>query len=98
MRRNKKFYVYMMLFVVLIAQLAFSGKALAGTDAAASVDKAEADTQADGTVALYNSDNLSENTNVAAFALEAGAVNDNEAQQAQVEPRIVYNSTLAPDG
>lgn len=98
MRRNKKFYVYMMLFVVLIAQLAFSGKALAGTDVAASVDKAEADTQADGTVALYNSDNLSENTNVAAFALEAGAVNDNEAQQAQVEPRIVYNSTLAPDG
>lgn len=98
MRRNKKFYVYMMLFVVLIAQLAFSGKALAGTDVAASVDKVEADTQADGTVALYNSDNLSENTNVAAFALEAGAVNDNEAQQAQVEPRIVYNSTLAPDG
>lgn len=97
MRRNKKFYVYMMLFVVLIAQLAFSGKALAGTDVSASVrtsaDKAT-DAQADSTVALYDSDN----TQAAVLSLEAGVQAVNEAQEAKVEPKIVYNSTLTENG
>lgn len=100
MRRNKKFYVYMMLFVVLIAQLAFSGKALAGTDVAADVRTSVAgalDTQADSTVALYNSDNLSQDTNVAMFS--AVVTDTPEAvEEAKVEPRIVYNSTLTANG
>ena len=63
MRRNKKFYVYMMLFLVLIAQLAFSGKGFIGTDVAASVRTSASgavDMQADSTVDLYVSDDLSE--------------------------------------
>ena len=54
MRRNKKFYVYMMLFVVLIAQLACSGWTMAGTPepVGAAVHNA-GNAQADSTVATY---------------------------------------------
>lgn len=100
MRRNKKFYVYMMLFVVLIAQLAFSGKALAGTDVDAAVKTSAAgapDSQADSTVALYNSDNLSQDTNVTALSADMTDTLE-AAEEAKVEPKIVYNSTLTANG
>ena len=94
MRRNKKFYVYMMLFVVLIAQLAFSGKTMAGTpepvNAAVMHDADSA--QADTTVNPYDSDNLLRNTQT------VDNTDEEAAQMAQVEPRIVYTSTLAADG
>lgn len=97
MRRNKKFYVYMMLFVVLIAQLAFSGRTMAGTPEPVGVAVYNAgDAQADSTVAPYNSDNLLENTEK-----EVALTSDNgsdAAEAAQVEPRIVYISTLSANG
>lgn len=99
MRRNKKFYVYMMLFVVLIAQLAFSGNSFIGTDVAASVRTSDAgavDMQADSTVDLYVSDDLSENTQAVALAQSGVAVETNE--EAKIEPRIVYNNTLTASG
>lgn len=97
MRRNKKFYVYMMLFVVLIAQLAFSGRTMAGTPEPvdAAVHNA-GNAQADSTVAPYYSDNLLENTEK-----EVALTSDNgsdAAEAAQVEPRIVYISTLSANG
>lgn len=97
MRRNKKFYVYMMLFVVLIAQLAFSGRTMAGTpeQVGAAVHNA-GNAQADSTVAPYYSDNLLENTEK-----EVALTSDNgsdAAEAAQVEPRIVYTSTLSANG
>lgn len=100
MRRNKKFYVYMMLFVVLIAQLAFSGKGFIGTDVAASVRTSASgavDMQADSTVGLYVSDDLSEDIQASPLMAAAGAavVTDEEAK---IEPRIVYNSTLTANG
>lgn len=97
MRRNKKFYVYMMLFVVLIAQLAFSGKTMAGTPEPVNAAVYNADSaQADSTVAPYESDNLSENTQkVVALTSDNGS---DSAEAAQVEPRIVYTSTLSADG
>ncbi len=97
MRRNKKFYVYMMLFVVLIAQLAFSGKTMAGTPEPvnAAIYNAE-NAQADRTVAPYESDNFSENTQKAvALTTDNGS---DSAEAAQVEPRIVYTSTLSANG
>ena len=97
MRRNKKFYVYMMLFVVLIAQLAFSGKTMAGTPEPVSAAVHNAGkAQADSTVAPYYSDNLLENTEK-----EVALTSDNgsdAAEAAQVEPRIVYTSTLSANG
>ena len=97
MRRNKKFYVYMMLFVVLIAQLAFSGKTMAGTPEPVSAAFHNAGkAQADSTVAPYYSDNLLENTEK-----EVALTSDNgsdAAEAAQVEPRIVYISTLSANG
>lgn len=97
MRRNKKFYVYMMLFVVLIAQLAFSGKTMAGTPEPVSAAVHNAGkAQADSTVAPYYSDNLLENTEK-----EVALTSDNgsdAAEAAQVEPRIVYISTLSANG
>lgn len=97
MRRNKKFYVYMMLFVVLIAQLAFSGKTMAGTPEPVSAAVHNAgNAQADSTVAPYYSDNLLENTEK-----EVALTSDNgsdAAEAAQVEPRIVYTSTLSANG
>lgn len=99
MRRNKKFYVYMMLFVVLVAQLAFSGNSFIGTDVAASVRTSDAgaiDMQADSTVDLYVSDDLSENTQAVALAQSGVAVETNE--EAKIEPRIVYNNTLTASG
>jgi spore germination cell wall hydrolase CwlJ-like protein/SH3-like domain-containing protein len=97
MRRNKKFYVYMMLFVVLIAQLAFSGRTMVGTPepVGAAVHNA-GNAQADSTVAPYYSDNLLENTEK-----EVALTSDNgsdAAEAAQVEPRIVYISTLSANG
>lgn len=97
MRRNKKFYVYMMLFVVLIAQLAFSGRTMAGTlePVSAAVHNV-GNAQADSTVAPYYSDNLLENTEK-----EVALTSDNgsdAAEAAQVEPRIVYISTLSANG
>ncbi len=97
MRRNKKFYVYMMLFVVLIAQLAFSGRTMAGTPEPVSAAVHNAgNAQADSTVAPYYSDNLLENTEK-----EVALTSDNgsdAAEAAQVEPRIVYISTLSANG
>lgn len=97
MRRNKKFYVYMMLFVVLIAQLAFSGRTMAGTPEPVSAAVHNAgNAQADSTVAPYYSDNLLENTEK-----EVALTSDNgsdAAEAAQVEPRIVYTSTLSANG
>ena len=97
MRRNKKFYVYMMLFVVLIAQLAFSGRTMAGTPEPVSAAVHNAGkAQADSTVAPYYSDNLLENTEK-----EVALTSDNgsdAAEAAQVEPRIVYISTLSANG
>ena len=97
MRRHKKFYGYMMLFVVLIAQLAFSGRTMAGTPEPVGVAVYNAgDAQADSTVAPYNSDNLLENTEK-----EVALTSDNgsdAAEAAQVEPRIVYISTLSANG
>lgn len=98
MRRNKKFYVYMMLFVVFIAQLAFSGQTMAAADAAANVRTASVEpvnVQADITVALYDSDNISQDTWTAEHMSADNAV---EAEEAKVEPRIVYNSTLTANG
>lgn len=97
MRRNKKFYVYMMLFVVLIAQLAFSGKTMAGTPEPVNAAVYNADNaQADRTVAPYESDNFSENTQKAvALTTDNGS---DSAEAAQVEPRIVYTSTLSANG
>lgn len=100
MRRNKKFYVYMMLFVVLIAQLAFSGKGFIGTDVAASVRTSASgavDMQADSTVDLYVSDDLSEDIQASPLmaAADTAVVTDEEAK---IEPRIVYNSTLTANG
>ena len=97
MRRNKKFYVYMMLFVVLIAQLAFSGKTMAGTPEPVNAAIYNADNaQADRTVAPYESDNFSENTQKAvALTTDNGS---DSAEAAQVEPRIVYTSTLSANG
>lgn len=100
MRRNKKFYVYMMLFVVLIAQLAFSGKGFIGTDVAASVRTSASgavDMQADSTVDLYVSDDLSEDIQASPLmaAANTAVVTDEEAK---IEPRIVYNSTLTANG
>ena len=100
MRRNKKFYVYMMLFLVLIAQLAFSGKGFIGTDVAASVRTSASgavDMQADSTVDLYVSDDLSED--IQALPLRAAAGADAvTGEEAKIEPRIVYNSTLTASG
>lgn len=100
MRRNKKFYVYMMLFLVLIAQLAFSGKGFIGTDVAASVRTSASgavDMQADSTVDLYVSDDLSED--IQALPLRAAAGADAvTGEEAKIEPRIVYNSTLTANG
>lgn len=97
MRRNKKFYVYVMLFVVLIAQLAFSGRTMAGTPEPVSAAVHNAgNAQADSTVAPYYSDNLLENTEK-----EVALTSDNgsdAAEAAQVEPRIVYISTLSANG
>ena len=97
MRRNKKLYVYMMLFVVLIAQLAFSGRTMAGTPEPVSAAVHNAgNAQADSTVAPYYSDNLLENTEK-----EVALTSDNgsdAAEAAQVEPRIVYISTLSANG
>ncbi len=97
MRRNKKFYVYMMLFVVLIAQLAFSGRTMAGTPEPVSAAVHNAgNAQADSTVAPFYSDNLLENTEK-----EVALTSDNgsdAAEAAQVEPRIVYTSTLSANG
>ena len=100
MRRNKKFYVYMMLFLVLIAQLAFSGKGFIGTDVAASVRTSASgavDMQADSTVDLYVSDDLSED--IQALPLRAAAGADAvTGEEAKIETRIVYNSTLTASG
>ncbi len=100
MRRNKKFYVYMMLFLVLIAQLAFSGKGFIGTDVAASVRTSASgavDMQADSTVDLYVSDDLSED--IQALPLRAAAGADAvTGEEAKIELRIVYNSTLTASG
>ena len=100
MRRNKKFYVYMMLFLVLIAQLAFSGKGFIGTDVAASVRTSASgavDMQADSTVDLYVSDDLSEDIQALPLRAAAGAVAVT-GEEAKIEPRIVYNSTLTASG
>ena len=87
----------MMLFVVLIAQLAFSGRTMVGTPepVGAAVHNA-GNAQADSTVAPYYSDNLLENTEK-----EVALTSDNgsdAAEAAQVEPRIVYISTLSANG
>ena len=100
MRRNKKFYVYMMLFLVLIAQLAFSGKGFIGTDVAASVRTSESgavDMQADSTVDLYVSDDLSEDIQALPLGAAAGA-DAVTGEEAKIEPRIVYNSTFTASG
>lgn len=100
MRRNKKFYVYMMLFVVLIAQLAFSGNGFIGTDVAASVRTSASgavDMQADSTVDLYVSDDLSEDIQASPLRAAAGA-DVVTGEEARIEPRIVYNSTLTAGG
>ena len=100
MRRNKKFYVYMMLFLVLIAQLAFSGKGFIGTDVAASVRTSASgavDMQADSTVDLYVSDDLSEDIQALPLGAAAGA-DAVTGEEAKIEPRIVYNSTLTSSG
>lgn len=100
MRRNKKFYVYMMLFLVLIAQLAFSGKGFIGTDVAASVRTSASgavDMQADSTVDLYVSDDLSEDIQALPLGAAAGA-DAVTGEEAKLEPRIVYNSTLTASG
>ena len=100
MRRNKKFYVYMMLFLVLIAQLAFSGKGFIGTDVAASVRTSASgavDMQADSTVDLYVSDDLSEDIQALPLGAAAG-VDAVTGEEAKIEPRIVYNSTLTASG
>ena len=100
MRRNKKLYVYMMLFLVLIAQLAFSGKGFIGTDVAASVRTSASgavDMQADSTVDLYVSDDLSEDIQALPLGAAAGA-DAVTGEEAKIEPRIVYNSTLTASG
>ena len=95
MRKNKKIYVYMVLFAVFITQLVFSGQATAGTAS----DAVKTDTQDARTLDFENTSALSQDstaeTEVQAVAATAML---NVAEEAHVEPRIVYRSTITSDG
>ena len=95
MRKNKKIYVYMVLFAVFITQLVFSGQATAGTVS----DAVKTDTQDARTLDFENTSALSQDstaeTEVQAVAATAML---NVAEEAHVEPRIVYRSTITSDG
>lgn len=92
MSKNRKIYVYMVLFVVFITQLCFSKPAIAQT----ALDLQKSDTQD-----VQNARTLTvEETTALAQADEVLEVQDAqaEAEAAYIEPKIVYRSTLTSDG
>ena len=74
MRKNKKIYVYMVLFAVFITQIVFSGQAAAGVVS----DTVKTDTQDAGTLALEDTPALSQDSTeeTELQALAAAAVLD----------------------
>ena len=95
MRKNKKIYVYMVLFAVFITQIVFSSQAAAGVVS----DTVKTDTQDAGTLALEDTSALSQDSAAedGLKAVAATAMMD-AAEEAHVEPRIVYRSTITSDG
>lgn len=95
MRKNRKIYVYMVLFAVFITQLLFSGQMTAQTaQNGLGVDTQDAGVFAlEDTTALTTDDTVDEQPEAAAFAIMSEYV-----EEAHVEPKIVYRSTITSDG
>lgn len=100
MKNNKKIFVYMVLFIVFVAQVAFTRPVTAGTDASNAGVQTDAgaaevkDTDDNMMVSSMGKDAASDAADISAYALNGAET----AEQPQLELNVVYRNTLTVNG